>query len=54
MGGHLSGKEEGKYVKAEEMMLGFCIEREKRFLQVEGIRGKGRVLISQKKCIMEA
>lgn len=53
MRGHLSGKEESKYVKAE-MMLGFHIEREKRFLQVEGISGKGIVLISHKKCIMEA
>lgn len=48
MSTHISAKEENKYVKAEKAIPRLNIERRKRFLQVEGTRGKGTKLISHK------
>lgn len=45
----MSAKEENKYVKAEKVIPRFSIERRKRFLQVEGTKGKGTKLISHKR-----
>ena len=49
----MSGKEENKNVKAENVILGFSIERRKRFLQVEGTGGKWINLISHNECVID-